>query len=114
MIWNAPFNAICALTDKSAGQVLERAPELVREAMREVIAVARAEGVQVPDAMVEVMLQVSRVEYPQTEPSMLQDVRAHRVTEVDILQGAVAERGQALGVETPVLRTLAALIRGLR
>jgi 2-dehydropantoate 2-reductase len=44
---------------------------------------------------------------------MLQDVRAGRVTEVDILQGAVAERGAALGVETPVMRTLADLIRGL-
>lgn len=113
MIWNAPFNAICALTRKNAGQVLEREPELVREAMREVIAVARAEGVQIPDMMVDVMLQVSRNEYPKTEPSMLQDVRAGRATEVDILQGAVAERGRQLGVETPVMRALAALVRGL-
>jgi 2-dehydropantoate 2-reductase len=113
MIWNAPFNAICALTRKNAGDALTLVPELVREAMREVIAVARAEGVQIPDVMVDVMLQVSRSEYPKTEPSMLQDVRAGRSTEVDILQGAVAERGKELGVDTPVMRTLAALVRGL-
>jgi 2-dehydropantoate 2-reductase len=81
--------------------------------MREVIAVARADGVQMPDAIADVMLQLTRTEYPNTEPSMLQDVRAGRVTEVDILQGAVAERGAALGVETPVMRTLADLVKGL-
>jgi 2-dehydropantoate 2-reductase len=78
-----------------------------------VIAVARADGVQMPDAIAELMLQVTRTEYPDTEPSMLQDVRAGRATEVDIMQGAVAERGAALGVETPVMRTLADLVRGL-
>jgi len=113
MIWNAPFNAICALTGKNAGDALTLVPDLVREAMSEVIAVARAEGVQISDVMLDVMLQVSRSEYPKTEPSMLQDVRAGRPTEVEILQGAVTQRGAQLGVETPVMRTLAALMRGV-
>jgi 2-dehydropantoate 2-reductase len=113
MVWNAPFNAICALTRQRAGAVVERLPELLRAAMREVIEVARADGVQMPDAIADVMLQLTRTEYPDTEPSMLQDVRAGRVTEVDILQAAVAERGAALRVETPVMRTLAELVRGL-
>jgi 2-dehydropantoate 2-reductase len=113
MVWNALFNAICALTRQRAGAAAERLSGLVREAMREVILVARADGVQMPDMMMDVMLQVTRTEYPETEPSMLQDVRAGRATEVDILQGAVVERGAALGVATPVMRTLADLVRGL-
>jgi 2-dehydropantoate 2-reductase len=113
MVWNAPFNAICALTRQNAGAAVERVPELVRAATREVVAVARADGVPLPDALVELMLSLTRTEYPNTEPSMLQDVRAGRVTEVDILQGAVAERGKELGVETPVMRTLAELVRGI-
>jgi 2-dehydropantoate 2-reductase len=113
MVWNAPFNAICALTRRRAGVVAARVPELVRAAMREVIQVARADGVQLPDVIADAMLQVTRTDYPDTEPSMLQDVRAGRATEVEILQGAVAERGAALGVATPVMRTLAELIRGL-
>jgi 2-dehydropantoate 2-reductase len=56
-------------------------------------------------------LQVTKKEYAQTEPSMLQDMRAGRPTEVDILQGAVAERAAALGVEAPIMKTLAALVR---
>jgi 2-dehydropantoate 2-reductase len=113
MVWNAPFNAICALTGRTAGAAVEQLPDLLRAAMREVILVARAEGVQMPDAIADLMLQLTRSEYPDTEPSMLQDVRAGRPTEVDILQGSVAERGAALGVETPVMRTLAQLVRGL-
>jgi 2-dehydropantoate 2-reductase len=113
MVWNAPFNAICALTRQNAGAVLQRAPELVRSAMREVIEVARADGSPLPDLLLEAMVQLTRSEYPDTEPSMLQDVRAGRPTEVDILQGAVVERGAAREVPTPVMRTLAELVRAL-
>ena len=111
MVWNAPFNGICALCRKSAGAVLEAQPELVREAMLEVIRVARADGVAIADVLADVMLQVTRSEYPKTEPSMLQDLRAGRATEVDILQAAVAERAAALGVDAPIMKTLAALVR---
>lgn len=111
MVWNAPFNAICALARKPSGAVLEAQPQLLKDAMLEVIRVARADGVTIPDMIADVMMQVTRKEYAQTDPSMLQDLRAGRPTEVDILQGAVAERAAALGVEAPIMKTLAALIR---
>jgi 2-dehydropantoate 2-reductase len=111
MVWNAPFNAICALADKNAGAVVEAEPQVVRDAMLEVIRVARADGVTIADVLADMMLQVTCSEYAQTEPSMLQDLRAGRTTEVDILQGAVAERAAALGIEAPIMKTLAALIR---
>lgn len=113
MVWNAPFNAICALTGQRAGVVAERMEDLVRAGMLEVIAVARAEGAEIPLETADAMLALTRAEFPLTEPSMLQDVRAGRATEVDILQGAVVERGRRVGVDTPVLRTLATLVRGL-
>lgn len=113
MVWNAPFNAICALTGQRAGAAVERMEDLARAAMLEVIAVARAEGAELSEATADAMIALTRAEFPLTEPSMLQDVRAGRATEVDILQGAVVERGRRAGVDTPVLRTLAALVRGL-
>ncbi|MGK4008674.1 2-dehydropantoate 2-reductase [Sorangium sp. So ce1036] len=113
MVWNAPFNAICALTDQRAGVAAERMEDLVRAGMLEVIAVARAEGTDISGAIADAMIAMTRKEYPLTEPSMLQDVRAGRPTEVDILQSAVVDRGRRAGVDTPVLRTLAALLRGL-
>jgi 2-dehydropantoate 2-reductase len=113
MVWNAPFNAICALTQRASGAALERVEPLIRAAMHEVLAVAAAEEVVLPPQMVDAMLHVTRTEFPATEPSMLQDVRRGRPTEVEILQGEVVTRGDAHGVPVPVMRTLAALIRGL-
>ena len=113
MVWNAPFNAICALTQKTAGQVADELSGLVREAMQEVIRVAAAEGVELPAVLADGMLQLTRAEFPNTLPSMLQDVRSGRPTEVEVLQGAVVARAQAAGVAVPVLRTLADLVRGL-
>ena len=115
LLWNAPFNAICALTRKSAGEVLE-IPELeaiVRAAMLELVAVANAEGVRLDAALVEATLAATRTKFASSRPSMLQDVLAGRRTEARVLQGAVVRRGVARGVATPVLSMLYALMLGL-
>jgi 2-dehydropantoate 2-reductase len=111
MVWNAPFNGICALAKQPAGVCLERMEPVIKRAMIEVIAVARAEGVVIPDQFADLMLGVTRQQFALTEPSMLQDLRAGRPTEVDILQGEVVSRAQKLGVDVPVLSTLEALVR---
>lgn len=111
MVWNAPFNGICALAKKPAGACVEQMEPLLKRAMLEVIAVARAEGVVIPEQFADIMLGVTRDQFALTEPSMLQDLRAGRPTEVDILQGEVVSRAAKLGVDVPVLATLAALMR---
>jgi 2-dehydropantoate 2-reductase len=115
LLWNAPFNAICALTGKPAGAVLA-VPELerlVRAAMQEVIAVGRADGADLGDGRIDDLLKVTLDKFSDSVPSMLQDVRAGRATETDALQGAVVERGRRYGIATPILATLHALMRGL-
>jgi 2-dehydropantoate 2-reductase len=114
MVWNAPFNAICALTRRASGVAADRMEPLVRAAMQEVLAVAEADGVTLSPRMVDAMVQVTRTDFPLTEPSMLQDIRRGRRTEVDILQGEVVARGDAHGVPVPIMRTLATLVRGLQ
>ena len=47
------------------------------------------------------------------EPSMLQDVRAHKPTEIDALNGAVVALGKKHGVNTPVNLTVHHLVRFL-
>jgi 2-dehydropantoate 2-reductase len=115
LLWNAPFNAICALTRRRAGEVLAL-PELdalVRQVMREVLSVARAEGVVLEDSAMDAMIAITHGLFANTEPSMLQDVLAGRETETDQLQGAVVARAERHGVPTPALVTLHALLRGL-
>jgi 2-dehydropantoate 2-reductase len=115
LLWNAPFNAICALTGKTAGEVLA-VPELaalVRATMVELAAVALAENVLIDDALIDATLESTRVKFFGSIPSMLQDVRAGRPTEARALQGAVVARGDRHGIAVPLHRTLLALVLGL-
>ncbi len=45
--------------------------------------------------------------------SMFQDILAGRRTEIDFINGAIADEGEKVGVPTPVNRTLAHLIKSL-
>jgi len=45
--------------------------------------------------------------------SMLQDVEAHRLTEVDFMNGAIVRAGEQAGVPVPLNRALWALMKGL-
>ncbi len=112
LVWNAPFNGICALTGALSGDAVATMEPLARAAMAEVIAVAKAEGVALPDALIDTMIAATQTLYARTEPSMLQDVRAGRPAEIDALQEAVVTRGARRRVPTPVLATLASLLRG--
>jgi 2-dehydropantoate 2-reductase len=116
LLWNAPFNAICALTDRTAGEVLA-VPELaalVRDAMHELATVASAEGVVIDERLIEATLDATRTKFADSVPSMLQDVRNGRPTEANALQGAVVRRGERHQIPTPVHRALLALVVGRR
>jgi 2-dehydropantoate 2-reductase len=115
LLWNAPFNAVCALTRRSAGQVLAlpALESVVRQVMAEVISVAESEGVEIGDGAIEAMLAITRGLFADSEPSMLQDVLAGRETEADQLQGAVVLRARRHGVHVPLLELLHALLLGL-
>jgi 2-dehydropantoate 2-reductase len=114
LLWNAPFNAICALTNRRAGEVLE-VPELaslVRETMLELARVAAAEGVVIDERHIDATLDATRSKFSASVPSMLQDITAGRRTEANALQGAVVRRGERHGIPTPLHRTLLALVLG--
>ena len=44
---------------------------------------------------------------------MLQDVEARRQTEIDFLNGGIAEFGRRLGVPTPTHESIWALVKGV-
>ena len=47
------------------------------------------------------------------KPSMLMDVLAGRQTEIDFVNGAIADQGERLGVPVPLNRTVWQLMKGL-
>ncbi len=104
-VFRVPYGA---LAESSAWAIIE---DVIAEAFR----VIAAEGASVPWATAEDYLAHLRdAQLPATaghRSSMLQDLEAGKGTEIDFMNGAVAARGAAHGVATPVNAMLANLIK---
>jgi 2-dehydropantoate 2-reductase len=111
-IWNTGFNAICAILECSAQEAIrfEETRSVVRTAMLEWIAVAKASGVELTPDMADKHIERTFTA-GEIIPSMLQDKRAGRRMEIDTFNGKAVELGLKYGVETPVNRTFTAMIR---
>ena len=91
-----------------------RLRRLVTQLVDEGKAVASAQGI-VLDADPEELIDYAArpdVAYGH-KASMLQDVEARRQTEVDYLNGGIAEFGRKLGVPTPTHESIWALVKGV-
>ncbi len=111
LLWNAGFNAICAVTGATAGEALAT-PEseaLVRAAMWEVVAVAARHGVTLGAGDVDEMA-APNLQLRDYHPSTARDLEAGKPLERDALCGFLAREGGALGVPTPVNAVLDSLL----
>ena len=112
LVLNCAYNALSAVSRLPYGPLMQAdgAQDVVDDIVREVMAVAAAEGVKLP---ADVWEQVRRI--PQTMPqqrsSTAQDLARGRRSEIDHLNGFVVRRGQALGVAVPANRLLHLLVR---
>jgi len=115
LMWNAAHNAVTALTHTTAGAAakIDATADVLRSAMHEVVAVARAQGILVDPARVETTLAFSRAHLDALRTSMLQDLERGRRLEHDAINGAVVRLGEAVGVPIPVNRTLYGLLAAL-
>lgn len=93
-----------------AFQRVESVRRISLEAMREVVAVATARGITLPDSAPDDALTVLAGMSPAGKTSMLQDIEAGRKTEVEIFGEAVAELGRRYGVPVPINEMMAHLI----
>jgi 2-dehydropantoate 2-reductase len=85
--------------------------EVQHAVVREVLAVAQAEGQHLPlDTALAAMERIA-VAMPAQFSSTAQDMARDKPTEIDHLNGYVARRGAALGIATPVNQTLYALVK---
>jgi len=109
----ASMAAACGLSRTAIGP-LRATPLghlLIERAVREVISVARAHKVALADDEAERTIKTIDGLPDAMKPSLLIDLEAGRLTEIDDLSGAVSRLGKACGVETPVHDTAAAAIR---
>jgi len=110
---NCAYNAISGLTQLPYGRMaaLPAVVEVQRAVVREVVAVAQADGQSLPlDAALEAMRNIARA-MPAQLSSTAQDMARGKPSEIDHLNGFVARRGAELGIATPVNQTLHALVK---
>ncbi|HEX5093819.1 MAG TPA: 2-dehydropantoate 2-reductase [Burkholderiales bacterium] len=112
LIMNCAYNALSAIAQLPYGKLVQGAyiPEVMRDVVEECLSVAGAAGVQVPGDMHEAVRNIART-MPTQASSTAQDLARGKKTEIDYLNGIVVRKGEALGVPTPVNRTLTALVK---
>ena len=75
--------------------------ELMRLIMEEVRMIALKKGVEITDSDFNAWLDILNTLVPESKTSMLQDIDAGRLTEVDMFAGVIRQLGKTYGIATP-------------
>jgi 2-dehydropantoate 2-reductase len=117
LVWNCALNAVSALGRVKYGSIASSADawKVVETAVYEVLAVAKAAGIQPPGledpkAALAGALKIA-TQMAEALSSTGQDLNRGKRTEIDSLNGYISRRGAKLGVPTPVNHTLYALVK---
>ena len=111
---NVGVNQSCTAYETDYGHVTSPGPirDEMKEAMREVIRVAAAEGVTLSEKDIDEAIELEKTLKPEGYPSMRQDAVAGRPTEVDLFAGTVIALGRKHGIPTPVNEKYRKMIAG--
>lgn len=106
LVNNATLNTVCALTGVDVGRSeLAGSLESVSiPAMREVIAIAKADGIELPDDIINQVAHGDEGHY--FKPSMQVDVEKGNPIELEVILGNVLVVARELKVSTPILNIL--------
>ncbi len=111
---NAGINPLTAILNVPNGQLLEvrESRELLRDLVVEAAKVASIEGYRFSRSLVEAAEETC-AQTAENISSMLQDVRARRMTEIDAISGEIIRRAEAAALPVPRTRVILQLIRSL-
>lgn len=107
LVWNVPFNGLTVALGGVTSDETLRDPEneaRVRALMREVQAIARAEGVEIEDDFLRDQIEKTRT--MRYKPSTMLDWQAGRPLELEPIWGEPLRRARRLGVAAPELERL--------
>lgn len=113
LVWNVPFNGLAIAEGGVTTDVLLATPGVedeIRALMTEVVAAARAQGLQVEDSLIDFNIERTRPMGPYRPSSMIDYVEGREV-EFDSIWGEPLRRAKAAGVEVPHMERLAERIR---
>jgi len=117
LVWNCALNALSALGKVTYGEIIASsdAKQLLEGTVYEVLAVAKAAGIQPPGledpkAALAGAYKIAE-QMAATRSSTSQDMMRGKRTEIDSLNGFIARKGRELGVPTPLNHALFTLIK---
>lgn len=119
ILYNCSLNPAATLLGTHYGELLEHGEtrEILRRVVNEIYAVAAARGADMltptADAYLEILFGRLVPSTYDHHPSMLQDIRAGRRTEIDAMNGAIVRYGREGGIATPANDLLTLLIKAL-
>ncbi len=112
LIINCAYNGLSAITQLPYGPIArgEGIAGVMEDIVAECLAVAHADGVTVPGDIRAAVAGIAMSMATQ-KSSTAHDIARGRKSEIDHINGYVLKRGAALGIATPVNRTIHALVR---
>ena len=113
---NVAVNQLTAITKRpyraiQTNTMLDETKELLDGAMREVIALAKTEGITLGDDDIAAVYRTMDGLDPEGKTSMCQDVEAGRKTEVELFSGTVIRLAKERGIPVPINETFWRLVR---
>lgn len=107
LVWNAPFNGTSVVLNAGTTQILgnEASRKLIGDMMEEVVAAAKACGVDMPDGIGQKLLAGTAV-MPDYHPSMYHDWLHKRPMELDSLYGEMLSQAKRAGCSMPKTEAL--------
>jgi 2-dehydropantoate 2-reductase len=109
---NCAYNALSAVAGISYGPMseVEGTKDVVTSAVQEVVMVARACGVPMPEDLLERILKIPAA-MPNQLSSTAQDLARGKSSEIDFLNGYVVRKGTELGIPTPTNHALQVMVK---
>jgi len=117
ILYNSALNPLGALLETNYGTLAktEETRELMNRIIEEIFQVAEKKGIPLfwkrPEDYIEHFYKKLIPPTAEHYPSMLQDIRAGKRTEIDALNGAIVKLGKEVGVPTPVNEVITKLVK---
>lgn len=111
LVYNATLNSLCTLTGVDLGrlELFGGVDLLVRPAMKEVLAIAKSDGVELDESIMEFMIRSDDPVY--YSPSMLVDIRKGQYIELEVIVGNAVRIAERNGVAAPFLSIIYDLLK---
>lgn len=111
--FNAAVNTLTTVTRLRIGNMssTEQGRFMAFEIAKEIISVANKKGIDASLQEVNKNLEMAFDKHKEHMPSMMQDMLAKRITEVDFINGSVIKEAEKLGIDVPITRAMYLLVK---